>query len=71
MQMENIEDFLEKETDHTTKYIIDKSIKWHLRDFLDQMNINERIVYPGLDGLTIWLKRHYYVGDHSGDQDKE
>lgn len=55
-----IEDFLCK-TANTRKYIIDKSIKWRIRDMLDQMNINERTIYPGIDGLTAWLKRHYYV----------
>lgn len=55
-----IEEFLAT-TSKTYKYIIDKSIKWRIRDMLDQMNINERNVYPGLDGLTQWLKRHYYV----------
>lgn len=55
-----IEAFLDH-TDNTVKYIIDAGLKWRIRDMLDQMNINERIVYPGLDGLTMWLKRHYYV----------
>lgn len=56
-----IELFLKNRTKKTVKYVIDKSLKWQLREKLDQMNMNERIMYPGLDGLTTWLKRHYYV----------
>lgn len=59
--MENIEKFLDKNTNSTLKYILKKEIKWRIRDMLDQMNINERIMYPGLDGLSQWLKRHYFV----------
>ena len=57
----DVEEFLDRHTEKTTKYIIDKSLKWRLRDMLDQMNMNERSIYPGLDGLTQWIKRHYYV----------
>lgn len=57
----NIEEFLGTKTNNTVKYIIDKNLRWRVRDMLDQLNINERIVYPGLDGLSSWLKRHYYV----------
>lgn len=60
-ELDSIEDFLENKTSKTTKYIIDKSLKWRVRDILDQMNMNERIAYPGLDGLTMWIKRHYHV----------
>lgn len=60
-ELDSIEDFLENKTSKTTKYIIDKSLKWRVRDMLDQMNMNERIAYPGLDGLTMWIKRHYHV----------
>ena len=59
--MQDIEGFLGEYTNHTTKYIIDSSLKWRVRDMLDQLNINERIVFPGLDGIATWLKRHYYV----------
>lgn len=56
-----VEDFLNRRTNNTVKYVIDRSLKWRVRDMLDQMNINERVVFPGLDGLASWLKRHYYV----------
>ncbi len=56
-----LDDFLDKNTQNSVKYIIDKSLKWRIRDMLDQMNMNERIMYPGFDGLSQWLKRHYYV----------
>ncbi|UYO43424.1 FRG domain-containing protein [Rhodopseudomonas palustris] len=41
------------------KIIIPARIKWEIRDKLDQSNINERVLMPGLDGLCSWLKRHY------------
>lgn len=59
--MEDIEGFLESKTEHTIKYVIDKALKWRIRDMLDQMNVNERIMFPGLDGLSSWIRRHYYV----------
>ena len=60
-EVKSIEDFLNQNTEHTTKYVIDRSLKWRIRDMLDQLNVNERIVFPGLDGLTAMIKRHYYV----------
>lgn len=59
--IDNIEAFLNTKTSHTVKYIIDKDLRWRIRDMLDQMNINERIAYPGLDGISAWIKRRYFV----------
>ncbi|MFW5706081.1 MAG: FRG domain-containing protein, partial [Bacteroidota bacterium] len=38
---------------------IPAGMKWEVRDKLDQLNINERVLFPGFDGLSKWLKRHY------------
>ncbi len=59
--MGDLEDFLNEHTEKTVRYVIKKELRWRVRDLLDQLNISERIVYPGLDGLSRWLARHYYV----------
>jgi FRG domain len=41
------------------RIVIPAGLKWEVRDKLDQANITERVLYPGLDGLSRWLRRHY------------
>jgi hypothetical protein len=48
--------------DHPELYyriIIPAELKWEARDKLDQAGITERVLFPGLGGLSRWLHRHY------------
>ena len=52
-------DWLKNHPHALKKVIIPASLKWEIRDKLDQANITERIIYPGLEGISKWLKRWY------------
>jgi len=54
-----LDHWLEQHPELWRKIIIPAPLKWEIRDKLDQANITERVLFPGLDGLSSWLKRHY------------
>jgi len=54
-----LDDWLVRNPGISRKILIPASLKWEIRDKLDQANVTERVLFPGLDGLSRWLKRHY------------
>jgi hypothetical protein len=54
-----MDNWLKKHPEMYRRIIIPSKLKWEVRDKLDQANINERLLFPGLDGLAAWLGRHY------------
>jgi hypothetical protein len=53
------DEWLLSHPDYFRRLIIPAELKWEIRDKLDQANITERVLFPGLDGLSLWLTRHY------------
>jgi len=62
-----MDDWLRQHPELCRMVVVPSSLKWEIRDKLDQANINERILFPDLDGLSRWLTRYYLPlrGDRS------
>ena len=55
----SMDDWAERNPDLVRRIVIPAELKWEVRDKLDQANVTERVLFPGLDGLTRALTRHY------------
>jgi hypothetical protein len=54
-----LDNWLYEHPDIWRKIVIPAALKWEIRDKLDQANITERVLMPGMSGLSQWLKRQY------------
>jgi hypothetical protein len=62
--------WLNQHSELCRKIVIPAAVKWEVRDKLDQANITERVLLPGLDGLSSWLKRYYTPRAQSAGQER-
>ncbi len=55
----HLDEWLDEHPALARRIVVPAELKWEVRDKLDQANVTERVLFPGLDGLTRWLARHY------------
>jgi hypothetical protein len=55
----HLHDWLAERPGLARRIVIPAELKWEVRDKLDQANVTERVLFPGLDGIARWLTRHY------------
>jgi hypothetical protein len=56
---EDMEDWLGRRPGLAKAIAVPAALKDEVRDKLDQANVTERVLFPGLDGLARWLARYY------------
>jgi hypothetical protein len=64
----HMEDWMEQHPDLWRAWRIPSAVKAEVRERLDQSNVNERVLLPGLDGLAAWLRRYYSPGYAPSDE---
>jgi hypothetical protein len=55
----SLADWLAEHPELYRKVVFPAELKWAIRNHLDQANVTERVLLPGLDGLCRWLARYY------------
>jgi hypothetical protein len=63
----DMHEWLDEHPDLGRLVVIDRRAKPEIRDKLDQANVTERVLFPGLDGLCRWLRRYYELRGPSDD----
>ena len=56
----SLHEWVDEHPDLVRRVVVPAELKWEVRDKLDQANISERTLFPGLDGLSRSLERYYF-----------